>query len=470
MTTAAASARSLQALPSPPGLPWVGHLTRLRRADLHRQFEDWARELGTPYRLDLGPVTGLVIDDIEWAQQILRERPQRWRRTSRIRQVTAEIGLDGLFSAEGSDWEPQRRLVMQALHPGHLREFYPTLQAITARLHRRWQAAAERGTVFEMHEDLTRYTVDVTSALAFGEDPNTLEQDGDRIQQHLAMIFPMLMRRLVMPLPYWRWLRLPVDRRLDRHLAAVHAHIAGLIDRTRQRLRQEPDRPPRNLLESFLQQQALPGSSIGDDTVSANMLTVLLAGEDTTATSLSWTMPYLAADRAWQARLAEEARAALGQAAVCPDPAALRQLDRCEAAVTEAQRLRPVAALQTFQPLQDTVLAGLAIPRGTQVYFINRPGLLDPRHFHDPHRYDPERWLRPRDRQPGAHEPRAFLQFGAGPRVCPGRHLAGVEIRLVMSMLMRDFEVELAIDPGRIDEVSAFTMQPSRMPVRLHRR
>ncbi len=83
----------------------------------------------------------------------------------------------------------------------------------------------------------------------------------------------------------------------------------------------------------------------------------------------------------------------------------------------------------------------------------------------DPQRYDPERW-----RHEGRHDMRAFLQFGAGPRVCPGRHLATVEMRLVLSMLLAHFEVELAIDPSRIEEVNAFTMMPSTMPVRLHPR
>ena len=65
------------------------------------------------------------------------------------------------------------------------------------------------------------------------------------------------------------------------------------------------------------------------------------------------------------------------------------------------------------------------------------------------------------------HDARAYVQFGAGPRVCPGRHLAGVELRLVLSMLARNFSMELAADPAEVKEVLAFTMMPSAMPVRL---
>jgi cytochrome P450 len=76
------------------------------------------------------------------------------------------------------------------------------------------------------------------------------------------------------------------------------------------------------------------------------------------------------------------------------------------------------------------------------------------------------------DRTPGrgAHETRAYLQFGAGPRVCPGRHLSTVEMRLVISMLSASFFARLAVDPNSIQEVSAFTMVPNTMPMRLEMR
>jgi cytochrome P450 len=93
--------------------------------------------------------------------------------------------------------------------------------------------------------------------------------------------------------------------------------------------------------------------------------------------------------------------------------------------------------------------------------------MLDPSHFENPQRFEPERWLHARDPARGAHEPRAYLQFGAGPRVCPGRHLAGVEMRAALSMLAANFEVKLAVDPSEIEEINDFTMRPSKMPINL---
>jgi len=109
--------RALRDLPSPSGLPILGHLTRLDPLRAHTQFEQWARELGTPYRIHMAGMPIVIWDDVEVFQQILRERPQRWRRGGRIRPVAREMGFDGVFAAEGDDWAPQRRLVMQALNP-----------------------------------------------------------------------------------------------------------------------------------------------------------------------------------------------------------------------------------------------------------------------------------------------------------------------------------------------------------------
>ncbi len=461
----AAPTRRWRDLPSPPGWPLLGQLPGFDALRSHLIFERWARELGTPYRLQLGPgYRVMVFDDAELAQQLSRERPHAFSRGGRIQPVAAEMGFNGLFSVEGEAWQPQRRLIMQSLNATHFKAWFGTLARITRRLHARWQRAAAAGEVLEMGDELKRYTVDVTSALAFGRDPNTIDDaEGDRVQQHLALLFPAFMKRVMMPLSYWKWLRLPQDRRVDRALAAVHAHARACIDDARAQLASADPAAPRHALEAMLLQQQTLGLTDAD--VVANVITLLLAGEDTTAHSLAWTMLYLAADEPLQQRWRERARAVLGAAPVGPGHAAVHALGGFEHLAFEALRLRPVVPFNGYETLRDTTVAGIAVPARTKLFFINRPSLTDPARYPEPQRYDPERWARE-----GAHDSRAFLQFGAGPRVCPGRHLATVEMRLVLSMLLSQFELELACEPSCIDEVNAFTMMPSRMPVRLHPR
>ncbi|WP_321947568.1 cytochrome P450 [Paraburkholderia sp. J10-1] len=471
--------RQVRDLPCPRGLPLIGNLHQLNAPRLHRVLEHWAQELGTPYRFQICGTPVTVWSDAELSQSVMRERPHRYRRYASLEPVLAEIGCNGVFSAEGAAWQPQRRLVMQALSVPHIRAFYPTLQAITARLHDRWRRAAERGDVVEMTDDLKRYTVDVTSALAFGEDPRTLEQERGVIQEHLAQIFPTLMHRVNAPFPYWRYVRLPRDRRTDRALAEVHRTIRGMMARSRERMRDEPssiDRAPRHLLEAMLalreQPDSEPGSDVTDDIIAANVLTLLLAGEDTTANALAWSLYYLGADEPLQQRLAGEARAVLGAHDVCPDYGLVKDLDLFEAVCSETLRFRPVAAIMAFEPVENVEVGGVALPAGSKMFFLTRPPMLDARHYAQPGRFDPDRWLRGHagadaDADARVHDPRAWVQFGAGPRVCPGRHLAAMEMRLVLSMLTNHFKVRLAVDPATIEEITAFAMVPNRMPVRL---
>ena len=174
----------------------------------------------------------------------------------------------------------------------------------------------------------------------------------------------------------------------------------------------------------------------------------------------------MCADLALQTRLRTEALARLGAARICPTFEDVAHLDLFEATAHEATRLKPIIPLIYLEPLTDVVLGGIALPAGTPLFFLLRPSMQDDRHFGRPAEFLPERWSTGHA-QVQPHDTRAYTQFGAGPRVCPGRHLAGVQLRLVLSMLARNFSVELAANPETIGEVMAFTMKPGSMPVRL---
>lgn len=169
--------RTVADLPCPQGLPFLGNLFQMAPARLHLTLEQWAKRFGSPFRVQLGTIPVTVWTQAELFQSVMRERPHLYRRFAPMESVMAELGGNGLFSAEGTAWEPQRRLVMRALSFSNIKAFYPTLAAITERLLARLQEAAKEHRTLEMTEELKRYTVDVTSTLAFGEDPHTLEQE-----------------------------------------------------------------------------------------------------------------------------------------------------------------------------------------------------------------------------------------------------------------------------------------------------
>jgi cytochrome P450 len=107
--------RTIADLPCPKGLPFLGNLFQMPPAKLHLVLEQWAKRFGSPFKVQLGTIPVTVWTQAELFQTVMHERPHLYRRFAPIESVMAELGGNGLFSAEGLAWEPQRRLVMRAL-------------------------------------------------------------------------------------------------------------------------------------------------------------------------------------------------------------------------------------------------------------------------------------------------------------------------------------------------------------------
>jgi cytochrome P450/nitrite reductase/ring-hydroxylating ferredoxin subunit len=461
---AAVPTRQIEDLPGPKGLPLLGNLLQLDVPRLHEILEGWAREHGPLYRYRMGTRWVVGVAEPALLEQVLRSRPEVFRRLSDIEPVFEEMGVGGVFSAEGAAWRPQRRLAMEALSPRHLRGFYPTLKTVAERLARRWRAAPGAPGV-DVVEDLKRFTVDVTTLLAFGHDVNTIEQDDDLIQRRLELIFPAFSRRLFALFPTWRLLRLPQDRRLDRALAEVKHWLRELVSRARDRVAADPSRAerPSNFLEAMLAARDDQGRPFSEDVLFGNLMTMLLAGEDTTAYTLAWAVHHLCDSPSSVVALRQE----LGARRGAPDDfEAASALAYAGAVANETMRLRPVAPIMFHDANVDTSIGDLHLPAGSRIVLLPRPPTRDARNFERPEEFRPERWLEP----PAAHEPSAHLPFGSGPRLCPGRTLALLEMKVVLATLYGAFDVERVGKKEDVRETFAFTMSPVGLRVRLRPR
>ena len=460
-------AKRLEDLPHPAHLPLIGNLHLLDPEHFHEQLEGWNRQFGPYFTVSIGRRRIFVTSDLETGLTAMRDRPGRFRRLSTIEPVAKEMGINGAFSVEGERWRPQRDLVTRALAPGQLESFFPTLCEITERLRRRWARAAQERRDSDILQDLTRYTVDTTATLVFGTDVNTLESSDDSIQKHLAVVLPMVSWRVNALFPYWRYFKLPKDYQLDRSLREVRAFAERMIDLARQRMRAAPGAKPRNFLEAMLQLRDEPHSGFSDDDVYANIITLLLAGEDTTAFTLAWTMHILSTRPDLQQRLQAAAREALPDTLLPTTFADTSKLGLFEGAAFEAMRMKAVTPMSYLEANEDTVLGGYAIPKGTPVFVLTRPPALEDSHFRAAADFAPERWGGKRESHREGHNTRAFLAFGAGPRFCPGRYLATLEMKMVLAMLSRNFAFTPAEDPSLTKELFAFTVMPNRLKLRL---
>ena len=467
--------REIDELPGPRGVPVLGNLAQIDTSRMHLQLEAWCRQFGPLFKVRLGRQQVVVVGEHERVATILRDRPDGFRRTKRLNDIWTEMGLaTGVFGAHGEVWRRQRRMVMAGFDPAHVKNYFPSLTRVAQRLAGRWQAAARHDTSIDLQADLMRYTVDAIAGLAFGAEVNTLESDEDVIQRHLDQLFPALLKRTMSPVPTWRWVRLPADRRLARSIAAVNAAVDGFIAQARRRLLADPGlrEQPRNLLEAMIAAADQPGSGIDDRQVAGNVLTMLLAGEDTTANTLSWMIHLLWRHPQALARATEEVRRVVADPAT-PTLEQVAALDYVEACAHETMRLKPVGPLLSFQALHDTTIGDVRIPADTMVITLMRRDSVSEDQVPRATSFEPERWMVAGG--PGAianSAKRISMPFGAGPRICPGRYLALLEMKIAMVVLLGRFDIRSVDTPDgqQAREHLSFTMTPVGLRMRVRER
>lgn len=484
---AAPPVRTIAELPGPRGIPILGNARQIEPRQFHRTLERWAREYGRVYKFRVAKRTFVVVSDRETITNILRDRPVAFRRSTRTARMLEEAGTRGLFTAEGEEWRRQRKLGMRALTPEVVHRFFPTLTMMTERLLARWNAALAAGRPVDVLRDLKAYTLDVTIGLAMGEDINTLEHEENPLQRDIEFIFSMVARRLTTPFAYWRLFKLKADRQAEQAHRRIYDSLTGFIEKTRARLAADPSlrSKPSNMLEALVAARDEADSDFTDGEVIGNAITMVFAGEDTTSNTIAWLLHLLSQDPVTEHAAGEEACRVMGEERVVRDYRALDRFEYIDAATHEAMRLKPVAPFMAAEPNVDTVIDGVATPAGTIVFLMLRHASELANDLERPEQFDPTRWLEGASGSSGgsgggagvgagtgtATDPaRKLLPFGGGPRFCPGRYLAMAEIKMVMSMVMRNFKVTQQPGAAPVEERFTFTMTPSALPVQLHPR
>ncbi|MEI7367809.1 cytochrome P450 [Pectobacterium sp. 1950-15] len=457
--------RSIKRLPMPPTRGLLGHVDYLKRSDIHLQMLRWKAQYGRFYRLRLGLTPAIVIADAEWIRTIMKSRPDEFRRISSIESVFQEAGLNGVFSSEGTRWENQRRLTEPMFQPAHLKYFYPSLRKVTSRLSDRFTMLAETGETVALVEEFKRYTVDITSLLAFGEDVNTLEQGDNPLSQSLRRLFPVINERCDSPIPLWRYIKRERDKQFDASLSQIREYVDGFIYRQRKRIQLNPQlmEAPENMLQVMLAEQK-KDEMLKDDDIVANAITLLIAGEDTTANTLAWMSFLLCSAPSVEESVFQECKeAADGAGGILPWP--LPRMPWLTAAMYESMRLKPVAPLLYLEPTKNTVIDDFLIKKGTPLLLMLNASGFDDALFQQPYDFVPERWL---ERGKAAFSD--LQPFGGGPRMCPGRSLALMEVKLGFHALCSGFRVEAQQPASAVTESFAFTVTPSGFRVKLHKR
>jgi enediyne biosynthesis protein E7 len=346
---------------------------------------------------------------------------------------------DGLLTSEGDLWRTQRRTVQPAFKPARIAAQAHAVAHEAARLSEllRQRAGAAPHTPHDVLADLTQLTLGVlgrtlmdTPLTTHGSIAHAFEAIQDQA------MFDMVTQSLVPT-----WLPLPTRRRFTRARRDLTRTVTALVADRAARI--TPGSAPDDAFaRMILAARAHPDPARGRRLLQEELVTLLLAGHETTASTLGWTLLLLARHPRVRDTVREEARAVLAGGRL-PDADDLHKLTYTTQVVQEAMRLYPpVWILPRVAQAPDTV-GGFTVPAKADVlispYTLHRhPDLWD-----DPERFDPHRF----DAAHSAHRPRyAYIPFGAGPRFCVGSALGMMEAVFVTALLTRD--LDLSVDPG----------------------
>ncbi len=457
--------RTISDLPGPRTLPIAGNLIGLDMHALHLQLEQWCDRYGSWFNIKLGPERFTVMGEPEAIQQVLKQRPDRFSRIRSIKPVFKELGIHGVFSMEGREWKASRKTTTRGLDARHLQRFYPSIIRAINRLKGRWQNQMIQDKPIAVREDMMKMTVDITTDLTMGYDINTLENDQLEFQIHLMRVFPILWKRLNAPFPYWRYIKLPTDRNLEYSLEVMRKHVYTFIRQARNKMAEQPEliQQPGNFLESLLVQNDLNGDT-SDETLFGSIITMLLAGEDTTAYTLCWIIYYLSIDPDLLAELRSELRNGISSHEE-PSWDELEKLPLLNAIIQETMRLKPVTPLLYLTCLQETEVDGVRIPQGESLITMTEYAGKRNSWFQHAEMFNPKRWLYPELHQP--HSPETLIPFGSCPRFCPGRQLALMEIKASIAMICHYFEWQMVTPLDDIKENLSFVVKPSAYSIQL---
>jgi cytochrome P450 len=406
------------------------------------------------YEEDLVAVPGVPIvwaTGPQYVRAVLLEKRERFAKTAQIRLLGPLLGK-GILTSEGADWKWQRQASAPMFRPQELAHFVPAFVRASRRLVARWTDNAVR----PIERDMTEVTFDVISATLL---PSTDASMPAAIEASIASFqraggWSRLFAWVGAP----RWLPQPGRRGAARAVRTLRGAMHRILAERRASGEAKED------LLGRLMRATDPetGQRMNDEQLADNLLTFYLAGHETTAKALTWTLYLLARYPAWTRRLEAEVDAVAGRGEV--SAAHAERMTLVQQVIKESMRLYPPVPLMTRQALADTLLDGHEIRAGTSVvmpiYTIHRHA----RRWEAPDAFMPERFAPERE----AAIPRyQYMPFGAGPRICIGMNFALLEATAILATLLQRVRfARVGRDPVPVGSVTLFPQGGMPLAVR----
>ena len=441
--------------PGPKGHPVIGSFLAYRADPL--AFFDSLRDYGFVTRIRVMGHEFCVVSHPDPTEEVLVTKARSFRKSKDYREGLAFLG-NGLLNSEGDFWLRQRRLEQPAFHRARVHAYGETMVAYAERLLEAWRDGEER----DVHKDMMRVTLEIVTKTLFDVD---IADGAEEVEEamELFMVDTMSEGNLLQVLLPQK-LAERFNGRLRRAQAGIDGLVYGMIHARRQEGEAGEDRG--DLMSMLLHaQDADTGERMSDTQLRDELMTLLMAGHETTANALAWTWVLLAENPEAEARLGAELDEVLnGRAPTLSD---LPNLRYTEWVVKESMRLLPPVWSVGREALEDCVIGGYTIPKGMQVSPFQWLTHRDGRFFEDPLAFKPERWADGLEKRLPRY---AYFPFGGGPRMCIGSSFASMEAVLVLATLAQHFKLRLT-HPEEIVPSPTITLRPKNgVKVRLEAR
>jgi cytochrome P450 len=439
-------------LPSPPlRFPLVGHMLSYARDPL--AFFERASRLGPLVHVELLGFRAVMVNDPEIVETICVTQNRQFKKDRFAQDLQKVLGT-GLLTSEGDFWRRQRRLAQPAFHKDRIAGYAKTMVDLTRAAIGRWRD----GELRDAHTDMMALTLDIVGKTLFGADVGSRARE---IGECLEQVTERYADPIAMGVPHWDKLPTPLNRRFQ----SAARRLDGIVRDLLRSHRAGTTGDGKDLLSMLMAARDEDGSGMSDDQLRDETITLLLAGHETTAISLTFTWMLLSRHPDVRARLEAEVDEVLGDRP--PTHADLPRLAFTERVVRESMRLYPPAWSIGREAGEDVDIGGHRFGRGTWFWFFPWSMQRDARFFDRPERFDPDRW----SGDLAKRLPRfAYFPFGGGPRQCIGNAFATMETILCLATIARELRLEIA--PGyRFDLLPTVTLRPKHgLAVRVQRR
>lgn len=426
--------------PGPAAHPLFGNLFELRRDPL-AFLSSCAREYGdiARYRVLQFPV--YLLNNPNYIETVLVAQSRNFTKGRALRASHSLLG-SGLLTSEGELWRRQRHLIQPAFQHDRIASYSQLCTRYAEGEIASWQYGERR----EIDRDMMRLTLLILAKSLFGAD---IESDVGAVNEAAGVFLQEFRNRLNAGLLIPGWLPTVGNRRLAR----AKRQLESIIDELVAVRRRNPDKGG-DLLSALLGARDDKGAGMTERQLRDQLVTLLLAGHETTAVELTWTWYLLSQTPDVEEKLSAELRTELRGRA--PSLSDLPRLTYTSRVLKESMRLYPPAWAISRRALKDCEIGGHLIREGSSIVLSQWVTHRDSRYFRDPDTFNPDRWTDEFEKE----LPRfAYFPFGGGPRTCIGAGFAQMEAVLLLATIASKFRLSRA-SPQPVELWPSLTLRP----------